>query len=302
MSYTAAQVQVWNGVGWEQPVQPFWAISRGTVTNYTSGTFIPYPGTAHTNSAWVEIVGSASAAKALTLSIGCSVNAANTSTLIEIAKGSAGSEATILAKTPVGSWSSTSAAADRNGLFIPVQIADGDRISARIQGARTSGSVNIYSPITIENTRTTTATALDVIGADLATSRGVALSDTPDVYVEVIGSAEATYNALIPIVSAGNASLLARTSLVTIATGAAGSEVDLFQAGVQTTTTEVVYFNGLRTLTPNDVTFFAAGTSTPTNYGGNNIQPVFIPQGTRIAAKISSGTARSDIAIIGVRS
>jgi hypothetical protein len=305
MSYTAGQVSVWNGVGWEQAVSPFWSPSPGSVSAYGTGTTISFPGTAHTDSAWVQLIGSANAGKALGMAIGLHVSAADTSTLIEIAKGTAGGEVVILPKTPVGSWVLSANNTQKNALFIPIEINQGDRISARIQGARTTGSATIYSPITVAATNTTTATALDVYGANTATSKGVALSNTANVYVEVTGSATTSYGALIAVASAGTATMQNRNGLITIATGAAGAEVDIFSKSYAQTNAEIVIWNApFVGLAANDV-FYSSGTvnsANPATFIGNNIWPVFIPQGTRIAAKASFGTAsEAQIAVIGVR-
>jgi hypothetical protein len=305
MSYTVGQVSVWNGVGWKQAVSPFWSPSPGSVSAYSTGTTINFPGTAHTDSAWVEVIGSANAGKALGMAIGLHVSAANTSTLIEIAKGTAGGEVVILPKTPVGSWILGGERTQRNALFIPIEINQGDRISARIQGARTTGSATIYTPITVQAANTTTATALDVYGASTATSKGVALSDTANVYVEVTGSATTAYGALIAVASAGTTTMQTRSGLITIATGAAGAEVDIFSKSYLQTTSEQVVWNAPYVgLAANDV-FYSSGTvnnANPATFIGNNIWPVFIPQGTRIAAKASIGTAsQAQIAVIGVR-
>jgi hypothetical protein len=305
MSYTAGQVSVWNGVGWEQAVEPFWSPSPGSVSAYGTGTTIAFPGTAHTNSAWIQLIGSANAGKALAMAIAVHVSAADTSTLIEIAKGTAGGEVVILPKTPVGSWVVSTNLANRNALFIPIEINQGDRVSARIQGARTTGSATIYTPITVEATNTTTATALDVYGASTATSKGVALSNTANVYVEVTGSATTAYGALIAVASAGTTTLQTRNGLITIATGAAGAEVDIFSKPYAQTTAELVSWNSpFVGLSANSV-FYSSGTvnnANPATLIGNNIWPVFIPQGTRIAAKASFGTAsEAQIAVIGVR-
>lgn len=304
MSYSAGQVSVWNGVGWEQAVEPFWALSPGSVTGYGTGTIINYPGTAHTNSTWVEIIGSANAAKAIGMAIGVSLSAANTSTLIEIAKGTAGGEQTILGKVPVGSWFFGGANTQRNTLFFPFEINQGDRISARIQGIRTTGSATIYNPITIQALNTTTATALDVYGASTATSKGVALSNTPNVYIEVTGSAINSYGALIAVASAGANTLNAANGIITIATGAAGSEVDIFSKSYSVDTAERVQWNNPSTMQATNDVFYSSSTanlSNPNSLLGNNIWPVFIAQGTRIAAKASFGTGGAEIAVIGVR-
>jgi hypothetical protein len=305
MSYTAGQVSVWNGVGWEQAVEPFWSTTPGSVSAYGTGTIINYPGTAHTDSAWIQLIGSANAGKAIGMAIGLHVSGADTSTLIEIAKGTAGGEIVILPKTPVGSWALSATRDLRNALFIPLEINQGDRISARIQGARTTGSATIYSPITVQAANTTTATALDVYGASTATSKGVALSNTANVYVEVTGSATTAYGALIAVASAGTTTMGNRSGLITIATGAAGAEVDIFSKSYEQTTSENVSWNTPSVRLAAVDAFYPSGTVngsiTPT-YIGNNIFPVFIPQGTRIAAKASFGTAsEAQIAVIGVR-
>jgi hypothetical protein len=304
MSYTAGRVSVWNGVGWEQAVEPFWSPSPGSVSAYGTGTLINFPGTAHTNSAWVQIIGSANAGKALGLAIGIGVSGADTGTLIEIAKGTAGGETVILPKTPIGSWAITPTNTARNALFFPFEINQGDRISARIQGVRTTGSAVIYNPITVQAANTTTATALDVYGASTATSKGVALSQTPNVYVEVTGSATTSYGALIAVASAGSTSMSSRDGFITIATGAAGAEVDIFSKSYAQTTAEVISWNTpFVGIMPNDI-FYSSGTvnnANPATFLGNNIWPVFIPQGTRIAAKASFGTASAAIAVIGVQ-
>ena len=238
------------------------------------------------------------------MGIGISIFGADTATLIELAKGTAGGEQTILGKIAIGSWQNTGTNTARSSLFIPFQINQGDRISARIQGIRTTGSAVIYNPITVQAANTTTATALDVYGVSTATSRGIALSQTPNVYVEVTGSATTSYGALIAVASGGAGTMVNRDGIITIATGAAGAEVDIFSRSYSQNISEVVHWNVPQSGTVANNIFYPTNTANntaPLTFVGNNIWPVFIPQGTRIAAKPSFGTASAAIAVIGVR-
>lgn len=305
MSYTAGRVSVWNGVGWQQAIEPFWGMGLPTVTSYGTAINILYPGTAHTMSDWTEVIGSASAAQAFAIQFGCSVSGVNSATLLEFAKGSAGSETSIVAPFAVGSLDSATGTS-RNSVFIPIQLQDGDRISARIQGARTSGTAFISFPISIETPNTSAATAIDVSPVSTATSRGVAMSASANVYVEVFASATNDYGAIAVIPSAGTSTIgiNASAAVLTLATGAAGAEVDVLSTYFGVTTGEVVRFNRVFDINDNVGSFYAYGTGIITSVSAlhrNNVQPIAIPQGTRLSAKVNTANTRIDLTILGIR-
>lgn len=303
MSYTAGQVTVWNGSGWALATTPLWQSSYASVTSYTLQTFINYPGTAHTWSNWLEVIGTANAGQAFSVQFGCSVSGQNTATLIEFAKGSAGSEQSIIGPIAVGSWTSTTGQS-QGALFLPYELSDGDRISARIQGARTTGSATIRNPISINASNITGATAMDVFTVSTATSRGVALSASANVYVEVTGSATNTYGAIIVVPSGGTSGMNNTAPLLTIATGAAGAEVDVVTYAYRQDTGEAIYSNRFTDNLVNQGNMYMHGTANNTNTNAahkNNVIPVWIPQGTRVAAKTNTANPNADVSIIGIR-
>ena len=305
MSYSAGQVSVWNGVGWQQAVSPFWQSSVATVSSYAGTADIAYPGTAHTMSAWTQIIGSATAGQAFAVQFGCSASGVNSATLIEFAKGSAGSETSLVGPIAVGSWD-VGTGASRGSLFIPIKLDEGDRISARVQGARTSGTAALSWPISVTTPNTIAATAIDVSPVSTATSRGVAMSASANVYVEVIGSVANSWGAVVLIPSAGTNTIgiNAAACILTLATGAAGAEVDVLTTRFGVTTGEVLRTNRLVDQADNFSSFYVHGTVANASVNGfhrNNVQPIAIPQGTRISAKVDTANTRADLTILGIR-
>lgn len=309
MSYTAGQAQYWDGSSWQPAIgriEQNWAGS--VVHNALGTTTILTPGTAHTKSAWSQIIGSATAGGCvLAVNAACDRLNTNTATLLDIAKGASGSETIIAENINIGAWFRTSTFEARNTVFLPTSISQGDRISARIQSADTAGTTLLYNPVIINSPNFRAGTsALVTMGADTATSGGVAMSASSNTYVQVIGSATSNFIGLCSYISEATGNVInAGYTVLTYATGAAGSEVDIFTHTIFDSASESMYCNAVGIGYMNSTSgVYAARFSNNTMSGfyRSNIYPIYIPQGTRIAVK--SGSANKTFiqaSVLGIR-
>lgn len=303
----AGQAQVWDGSQWIPAKLPIGA--AGTPIAHpllaTAVVGIARPGTAHTKSAWTEIIGSAQGGNVFGLIPTVDVSGQDTATLIDIAKGSAGSEVILAENIPIGSYRSENVTnPGAQHVVVPVNLTPGDRISARIQSIRTSGTVSIGARKEANLIDFTANSAVDVYGGNTATSAGIAMSASANVYVEVTGSATREYYAMMPLVSCSSGTQQVSTFKVTYATGAAGSEVDIFDYWKQSNSGEQI-FNAQNT-TANPPLNFQPLTQ---SFSGvaityampNEIFKIRIPQGTRISAKIDTASrSYVDAAFMGL--
>jgi hypothetical protein len=313
MSYTVGQAQYWDGSSWQPALSNFAAISVGSiaaVTN-TSNVNIVTSSTAHTKSAWTQLTGSATAdGFAFAIPVGIHVADNNTATLVDIAKGASGSEVAIAENIAVGSWFRTTTASQQSSLFIPLKINKGDRISARVQSARTSGTATFYRGSIIQSPYFTNGTtALVTMGASTATSEGLSMSASANVYVEIEDSTPNDFISLGFYVSQSSTAIPSSVfNLITYATGAAGAEVEIARHVVFGHTSEYVRVNESSTygLHENSAAYYEyGGTLNPASISStlrNNYIPIFIPAGTRIAAKINAASRQyMQACVVGVR-
>ena len=150
------------------------------------------------------------------------VSTADTATLLDIGVGAAGSETVIVPNIAIGGASGT--------LFrIPVKIASGSRIAARVQGVRASQTASI--PVReFQCVNATDAalipTAVDVLGTNTATSTGTAMSGASGTWVEIVSSTSQPYIAFVIAPSTSDTDTASQGDAVyEIGVGAAGSEV-----------------------------------------------------------------------------
>lgn len=238
MTYQLVSAKVWDGAEWVETggasdVSANWpdGIVSTTVTPTTSAT-------AQTMGDWTEVTGSlAEDGGWLTVSADTAINANQTSTLMDVGVGPAGSESVIVESIPMGYSQFTTP------VTVPVFIPAGSRVAIRAQSNRTSRAittnVSIYRP-----TSSTTPTSLVTLGADRSVSGGSVVLNTTSTWFEVTASTAAEYRALIAVpLLFGSAGISTDAfGRFEAGVGAAGSEVAVVDVGFVTTTQETLDF------------------------------------------------------------
>jgi hypothetical protein len=189
---------------------------------------------AHTKGAWAEVIASSSSNASLLVLLVNNISAGsnNTATLIDIATGASGSETVILSNIAVGAAVSTSIPL---GLVanIPLKIASGTRLSARIQSVVTGGkTASVRAYLFDAGDYATAPTSVDVIGGNTANSQGISFSGALATWVEAISSTAQAYRAVAVVPSTHDAVIQSLTVNVELGVGAAGSETALGQTSV----------------------------------------------------------------------
>jgi hypothetical protein len=236
---------------------------------------------AHTFGAWTEVIASVPGdTSMLIIDVGAiSQSTVNTASVISIGVGASGSE-TELFNFACGSAAFQSAGTISGVQFIiPVQISAGSRIAARLQSIVTGGktaSIKIKPFDANPSDFVDQPKSFDSLGVDLATSQGTTLA-TSNTYTEIVASTSNVYRGVcvIPSIAADTVGNNANQT-ISVGVGASGSEVEIGSLSFQTTSAEVIFTS------PN---FF---------------MPSFIPAGSRIAVRQSSGAAVIDASVIGV--
>jgi len=230
---------------------PWYALLGGTHAisggQTDSGTTLTASATAHTKGSWAQLIASTSAeCTALGINIGnVAVSNADTAMLVDIGVGAAGSEVVRVENIAVGG--ATLLARGSGGLFfmLPLRIAAGSRIAARCQSVRTSGTGVIHCAPMAMGASHVVPTAVDVLGASTADSRGTAMSGASGTWVEITGSTARDYSAVLVIPSIiGTTITTARAVRYTIGIGAAGAEVAIGSTLADYTTLERVQTYG----------------------------------------------------------
>lgn len=204
--------------------------------DHSGGVTVTADATAHTKGAWAEVIASTTAdADMLVLNVyGVGTSSTNTATLIDLAVGAAGSEAPFLSNLAVGAASGPSALLNFE-VPLPVAVAAGSRISARIQSVVADGKTATVRVATFSG-GTITPGALTVMGASTSTSDAVNLGTG---WTEISASTAATYRHLIVVPSAGAAGINSNgEGDVTLGSGASGAEATIGTISVATNTTE----------------------------------------------------------------
>jgi hypothetical protein len=280
-----ANASVWNGSAWVDAVGRSWYQNQPNTPTSTGTATVTANTSAHTKGAYAEVIASTSAAGTMLVLIfsGVQTSNANTATLVDIATGAAGSETIIIPNIAIGG-SAQSAVRDIAGvaLTLPVNIPAGTRLSARIQSVVTGGkTAGVEARVYSINDPSLTATTLTTLAADTATSQGLSLAGASGSYTQVIASTAAAYSALAISPSVHNSVIPNNHGVYTVATGAAGSEVDIGT---------IECFNW----SSEGVASVATGTYT--------VFPVTLPAGSRVAVKhnIASNPDRYGVSVIGV--
>ena len=124
---------------------------------------------------------------------------------------------------------------------VPIKIASGTRIAARIQSVVASrvATVRIYLIDTGDYNQA--PTSVDVIGTDTATSNGTLMSGASGTWVQVTSSTSRAYRAVTIVPSlASNDVANIQPMEYALATGASGSEVEIGKMESDTSVSEFV--------------------------------------------------------------
>jgi len=196
-------------------------VDNGSLVTVTADT------AAHTKGAWSELIASTSAnASVLFLLVqDISSTGANTATLVDLATGASGSESAIASDIAVGGAITT---AGPTGICtaIPLKIASGTRLSARIQSVITGGKTATVQAILYNAGDYATApTSVDVIGGNTANSRGAAFSGASGTWVQAIASTTQAYRAVAIVPSMHDSTISTSETQLDLGVGASGSEV-----------------------------------------------------------------------------
>lgn len=240
--------------------------------------------TPHTVGSYTEIVSALSqdiAGIFVQITTATSVSATDSSSLINIAIGGAGSEVVVVPNIGIG----YKATANLTGLFIPIKISKGTRVAFNAQsviGSKTIACrfIFVYSRRKV----IASPTQIDTYGADTLTSAGVTISNpgagnTKGSYTEITASTDRPYQGLfISIQGAQSTAISSGSALVDVAIGPGGNEINIIEDLHCVTTT------------------------------GESIDPItpstimrHIPAGTRISARYQrSTTISADIIVHGI--
>jgi hypothetical protein len=187
--------------------------------------------TSHVKGAYTEIIAStAGPGYWIHFSWGfTSVSSTDSSQLLDIAIGGAGSEVIIIPDIGTGWSQGNNNNQSRSRLDLPFYIPAGSRISARLQGAIASDECPVAIEISGGSPLSGYYSACTVHGENVGISRGVQVpsgepGNTKGAYVELDSSTSEVIDALI-INCQGDANQTGASFLYDIAVGAAASEV-----------------------------------------------------------------------------
>lgn len=249
MTYQLATAKVWNGSAWANVAggaNVFEATNGTTSVPYTmNSALVAASATANTKGAYVTLWGSTTTAiHRLFISLPATfTSAANSSTLLDIAVGAAGSEVVVIPDVAIGFGLSAVV------LDFPIYVPSGSRISARTQSSQASKALTIGVGFGVSSKTMTVvpSTSLTSWGAQPANSRGLGFApsatiNTDGPWYELTADCGAARKwILFGIQANGQATLQASNALIDVAIGAAGSEVVILSdIRVSTNTSEQV--------------------------------------------------------------
>lgn len=255
--------------------RPWYASAAQSFVGLASFVNVATASSSSSKGAWAQVFSSTAAnVTHLYLSnLGANWASNDGSMLLDIGVGASGSETAILSNIAIGGCSYP--------IAIPVAIPSGSRVAARVQGLRTSYSqfINFAAYSTADYSRL--PTSIDAIGVNASTLKGVALSGSSGTYTEITSSTSKDYEQFLIVPSCNSTTNGSLGGTLTLAYGAAGSEVDVGSIGI-------VSNSGQNSISP------ASGTATL--LGGR-----FAPAGTRLSIKHNlSSTAGYAVSLIGI--
>jgi hypothetical protein len=237
VTWQLANAKVWDGSQWVAAVggaKPWWATIGQVRVGFASAVTVTGSASANTKGAWTELIASTSAdGDFITLgSTNIGSGATNSATLIDIGVGAAGAEVAVASNIAIGSWVDMSA-------NIPLKIASGSRVAARIQSVQTSKSAVIRCQVFSSGSYADAPSSVDVIGTSTANSEGTTMLST-NAWVQLVASTSQAYSALVAIPSMTDNVTAGLTVNYSVGQGSAGSETVIGTFSVLTTTGEVV--------------------------------------------------------------
>lgn len=226
-----------------------WFSTLRSLDPFTSGssfTTVTASATPHTKGAWTQLVASTAAETAIIALTVTDIQAVatETSTLIDVATGAAGSEVAIAENIAVGGAAVPGTGVARIFLGcvlpLPIRVSAGTRLSVRIQGVVASQQCRVVHALLTLPGRQTLPTSVDVLGTSTANSRGTALSGASGSWTEITASTARRYRALYAVPSVIGTDILSVAVALETGVGAAGSEVVLGRQLVQFLSSEGV--------------------------------------------------------------
>jgi hypothetical protein len=204
-----------------------WFEASYTPVNSSAEVSLTANASAHTKGSYSELIASTSANAGLLVLMVQDIAAAatNTATLIDIATGASGSETDIIGNLAVGGALTTTGPTGV-AVAVPLKIASGTRISARIQSVVTGGKTATAQVFLFDvgGDYATAPTSVDVITGDTATSQGISFSGASGTWVQAIASTSRAYRAVAIVPSAHNSTIITIGPQLELGVGAAGSE------------------------------------------------------------------------------
>lgn len=205
--------------------KPWFYGNEFTHAGYNTGNVtLTASATPHTKGSWSQIIASTSAQTTMIRFVLTSVNVstADSATLLDIGVGASGSETVIVPNIAIGGASAIV-------IRIPVKIASGSRVAARIQGVRASQTATISNrdfQCINAGDAALIPTTVDVLGTDTATSTGTAMSGASGTWVQIVSSTSQPYIAFAIAPSTTDTDTVSQgDATYEIGVGAAGSEV-----------------------------------------------------------------------------
>ena len=197
-----------------------------------SGVTVTASGTAHTKGSWVELISSTSA-DAYYISIATAnataTSGSDTSTLLDIGTGAASSETVVIPNIPIGHskhWVGSNSGFN-TPLTLPLYVASGTRIAARIQSAVVSKTADVMVEVrevsgTAPSDWPNKTTAWAHLGINTATSNASTAPGTS--WTEIVASTANAYQQIVGVAHGDTTTTYANTTgLMEFGSGGSGS-------------------------------------------------------------------------------
>jgi hypothetical protein len=253
------------------------------IANQIENTSFTVGGVAHTKTVYSEIVASVSAdCNLIMIDANTAANGVESSYLIDIAVGPAGSE-TIIAENVFIGLSLGSAPR-----IIPVTIPIGSRISGRVQSLRINQTVNVQIKLYSGSTYGFPQT-VDILGTDASNSRATIVS-TASTWTEVVASTSKDYQSLILCPSNISGTSTVGNVTVRLGVGAAAAETEIAISPMHVLATE-----SISTPPTGSAVAIAGGATTITN-----IYTQRVAAGSRLSLWVSANGGQAGGFIVGI--
>ena len=238
---------------------------------------------AHTKGSWTQLIASTSENSSLLVVdyTGHTVNT-DTATLLDIGTGASGSETAIIENVAIGGGANRQANRPTSFFAVPIRIASGQRIAARIQSVVTGGkTVSAVARIFNMGDYAYAPTAVDVIGTSTATSAGTAMSGSSGTWVQVTASTSNAYKGIVIVPSVTDGAIADIFAEYRVGAGASGSESEIGRIRVQHFSEDWAATSPLF----------------------STVMGASIPSGTRLSVRhdIAANPSRYDVTLIGIR-